>query len=356
LIRQASSVDGEPGSRFLEEIREQPGALERLAAAAPGLEEIAARVQGARFVRLVGHGSSDNAASYGVYAFPLLSGLTAFRESISLLTYYEVASDLRESVVVAISQSGRTPDVVEYFEAARGRAALTVALTNEPDSPLAEAADAVVPLCAGVERAVAATKTYTTSVAALALLAGALGGRARQTADAVNSTASLLAECIPSLAAEVAGTAALLRAASQLVVIGRGVEFATAREIALKLSETCALLAEPLTSTDLAHGPIAGIGPHTPVWVVASNDPCLPAALEAAGRARGAGAPLIASGDAARAVSGAGIRLPVPSAPESMLAPLLSVVPGQLFAWALALAKGLDPDSPVGLSKVTVVP
>ena len=123
--------------------------------------------------RLVAHGSSDNAAAYGVYAFSLLAGLTAFRESISLLTYYEAAPDLRDSIVVAISQSGRTPDVVEYVEAARGKALLTVALTNEPDSPIAAAANVVVPLYAGREEAIAATKTYTTSLAALALLAGA---------------------------------------------------------------------------------------------------------------------------------------------------------------------------------------
>jgi glucosamine--fructose-6-phosphate aminotransferase (isomerizing) len=141
-----------------------------------------------------------------------------------------------------------------------------------------------------------------------------------------------------------------------MVVIGRGIEFATAREIALKLSETCRLLAEPLTSTDLAHGPIAGIDPSSPVWVVASDDPCLPAALEAAARARRAGAPIVASGNAAATVAGAGIRLGAPAAPQAILAPLLSVVPGQLFAWALARAKGLDPDAPAGLSKVTEVP
>ena len=140
------------------------------------------------------------------------------------------------------------------------------------------------------------------------------------------------------------------------MVIGRGIEFATAREIALKLSETCRLLAEPLTTTALAHGPVAGLGPQSPVWVVASDDPCLPSALEAAARARQAGSPLIASGDAATRVAGAGIRLRTPTAPEPILAPVISVVPGQLFAWALALARGLDPDNPARLQKVTVVP
>jgi glucosamine--fructose-6-phosphate aminotransferase (isomerizing) len=345
-----------PGERYLAELKEQPAAIERLAARSPEIGAIAERAAGVRLVRLVAHGSSDNAAAYGVYAFSLLAGLTAFRESISLLTYYETAPDLRDSLVVAVSQSGRTPDVVDYVEAARGKAALTVAITNDEASPLAAAADAVVPLSAGPELAVAATKTYTSSLAALALLAGTLRGEPRPIADGLRRASALVEEAIPRLERDVAGTAALVQATDQLVVIGRGVEFATAREIALKLSETCHLMAEPLTTTALAHGPVAGLGPQSPVWVVASDDPCLPSALEAAARARQAGAPLIASGDAAERVAGAGIRLPTPPAPGPILAPILSVVPGQLFAWALALARGLDPDSPAGLSKVTVVP
>jgi len=344
------------GGRFLSEVKEQPAALERVAGHATAIGEIAGRARGARLVRLVAHGSSDNAAAYGVYAFSLLAGLTAFRESISLLTYYETAPDLRDSLVVAVSQSGQTPDVVEYVEAARGKALLTVALTNDLESPLGTAADAVVPLYAGPEEAIAATKTYTTSLAALALLAGAIGGEVDSVADDIRRCASLVDTAIPKLEQEVAGIAALLQAADQLVVIGRGVEFATAREIALKLSEMCGLIAEPLTSTDLAHGPVAGLGPRSPVWVVASDDACLPSALEAAARARRAGAPLIASGDACEQVVGAGVRLRTPPAPRPLLAPLVSVVPGQLFAWALALARSLDPDTPTGLAKVTVVP
>ena len=201
------------GARYLAEIREQPAALERLVASAPEIEAVARRARGVRLVRLVAHGSSDNAASYGVYAFALLANVTAFRESISLLTYYGKAPDLSDSLVVAISQSGRTPDVVDYVRAATGKAALTVAITNDPESPLASAADAVIPLRAGPEQAVAATQTYTTSLAALALLAGALGGTAGQTAVWVSGCAGLMADAIPSLETEVAGTAALLHGA-----------------------------------------------------------------------------------------------------------------------------------------------
>jgi glucosamine--fructose-6-phosphate aminotransferase (isomerizing) len=138
-----------------------------------------------------------------------------------------------------------------------------------------------------------------------------------------------------------------------MFVIGRGPEFATAREISLKLLETCRVAAEPLTATDLMHGPLAALDGLFPVWAIASDDESLPAVRDAAARAQGAGAALIASGPAAASIPGADFTVPVPAPSVTLLSPLLSVVPGQLLAWALAQAKGLDPDRPAGLSKVT---
>ena len=166
--------------------------------------------------------------------------------------------------------------------------------------------------------------------------------------------ARLLEGLVASLAPRIASVALPFAFAGRMFVIGRGTEFATAREIALKLLETCRVAAEPLTTTDLAHGPVAALDPLFPVWAIASDDQTLPTVLEAVSRAREAGATVIASGSAAEAVSGAEYSLPVPSPPSPLLSPLLSVVPGQLFAWALARAKGLDPDEPRGLSKVTL--
>jgi glutamine---fructose-6-phosphate transaminase (isomerizing) len=140
----------------------------------------------------------------------------------------------------------------------------------------------------------------------------------------------------------------------RMLVIGRGLEFATARETALKLTETCRVAAEPLTATDLSHGPIAALDRLFPVWTIASPDAILPAVIEAADRASAAGATVLATGAAAAAIAGASYRLPVPEAPSPVLSPLLSVLPGQLFAAALARAKGLDADSPAGLTKVTL--
>jgi glucosamine--fructose-6-phosphate aminotransferase (isomerizing) len=316
------------------------------------------REHDARLVRIVGHGSSDNAASYGVYAFGLLPAWTALRDSISLLVYYGAELELSGSTVVALSQSGETPDVVAYVEHARKRGAFTIAVTNDPSSRLTGAADAVLPLRAGTELAVAATKTYVNQLAALALLAGhAEGAEAgARVAVGIRSAAAILRDYVRELEGLVAQVAVPFAFAGRMFVVGRGPEFATAREIALKLLETCRVAAEPLTATDLAHGPVAALDPLFPVWAIASHDETLPTVLEAVARARGAGATVIASGPAATSVAGAEYTFPVPALPSPLLAPLLSVVPGQLFAWALARAKGLDPDEPRGLSKITLVP
>jgi glutamine---fructose-6-phosphate transaminase (isomerizing) len=343
----------EPGAQFLAEIREQPAALRRLLDQRAQYADVAARVRPG-LVRMVAHGSSDNAASYGVYAFGLLAGQTALRDSISLTVYYGAQLDFAHSTVIALSQSGRTPDVLEYVTRARRAGSFTVAVTNDPESALADAADAVLPLAAGAEHAVAATKTYLNTLASLALLAGELGGRGDEVASGLAAVADSLESELPHLERAAASIAVPFASVGRMFAIGRGPEFATAREIALKLLETCQIAAEPLTATDLAHGPVAALDPLFPVWAVATDDESLDVVVEAAARIREAGATLIASGPAAAAIPDAQYRLPVPKPPLALLAPLLSVVAGQLFAGAVARAKGLDPDRPRGLSKVTL--
>jgi glucosamine--fructose-6-phosphate aminotransferase (isomerizing) len=303
---------------------------------------------------MVGHGSSDNAASYGMYAFGLLPRWTALRDSISLTVYYGAELDMSGCTALALSQSGRTPDVIEYARHARGRGAFTVAVTNDPGSELASACDTVLALHAGTEQAIAATKTYTNQLAALGLLAAHIAGEGGRFAEDLRTTAAALAELARAVEARITAVAVPFAYAGRMFVVGRGAEFATAREIALKLLETCRVAAEPLSATDLAHGPVAALDSLFPVWAIASDDATLPAVLDAVSRAREAGATVIASGSAAEAVPGAEYSLPVPRQPSPLLTPLLSVVPGQLFAWALARTKGLNPDTPRGLSKVTL--
>lgn len=344
------------GELFLAEIREQPNALLRLLDQERAFADVAEALR--RFepatLRLVGHGTSDNAASYGVYAFGLLPGWTALRDSISLTVYYGAAIDFSRSAVVALSQSGQTPDVVEYVARARAGGALTIAVTNEPAAELGRTAELVLPLAAGPERAVAATKTYVNQLAALALLASGTVGRGPAAAEALRRVATLLDESIPRLEQATGPVAAALAFVGRMFVIGRGLEFATAREIALKLTETCRVAAEPLTATDLVHGPVAALDPFFPVWAIASPDESLPAVVAAAARVRSAGAAVVASGSAAAEIVDPVFSLPVPDAGERLFAPLLSVVPGQLFAAALAHVKGLDADVPTGLTKVTL--
>ena len=357
-MSQAESVarrDG-PGAQFLTEIHEQPDALRRLL----GHENVIARAaqlaieRDARLIRLVGHGSSDNAASFGVYAFGLLPRWTAMRDAITLTVHYDTPLDMTRSTVIGLSQSGQTPDVVEYVTRARAAGALTIAVTNDPASELATAAEVAIPLSADPELAVAATKTYVNTLAVLALFAGHVAGRGPEISDGIRDAAEQLAAVLPSLERAVAGMALPFAYTGRMFVIGRGVEFATAREIALKLLETCRIAAEPLTATDLAHGPVAALDPLFPVWAIASPDATLAPVQEAAARARAMGATLVASGTAASELEGAAYVLPVPPPAPQLLSPLLSVVPGQLFAWALARARGLDPDAPAGLAKVTL--
>jgi glucosamine--fructose-6-phosphate aminotransferase (isomerizing) len=345
-----------PGSAMRAEIREQPDALERLLADLDPVREAAGLLRARDLVRLAAHGTSDAAATYGVYAFGIAAGRTALRDAMSLTVYYDAPLRLEGDAVVAISQSGRTPDVVEHALAARRRGAAIVALTNDERSPLAEAADAVVPLRAGDEQAVAATKTYTATIAALGLLAAEVQGTGAAFADGLARTAQAQRRLLGEMESTVAGAVEGFREVERMFVIARGLELSTARETALKLAETCRIVADPLTSTDLSHGPVAAVMPHVPVWLVASGDATAPALAEAARRAHAAGATLVVVGQAADAIQHAALRLPVPAAPSPLHAPLLSVIPGQLFACALSVARGLDPDAPAGLAKVTAVP
>jgi glutamine---fructose-6-phosphate transaminase (isomerizing) len=341
---------------MLEEIREQPRALAALLQHEDRFAGVAAilREREVRIVRMVGHGSSDNAASYGIYAFGLLPRWTALRDSITLTVHYDAGPELAGFPVVALSQSGRTPDVVAYVERARELGAYTIALTNDEQSELALAAQEVLPLAAGPEQAIAATKTYVNQLAALGLLAAHAAGEGARFREGLLATIEALDAFIPAVEAHIREVAQPYAFTGRMFVIGRGAEFATAREIALKLLETCRIAAEALTATGLSHGPVAALDPLFPVWAIASHDGTLPTVLEAANRAREAGAALIASGSAAAELEGADHVLEVPKPASPLLGPLLSVVPGQLFAWAVAQAKGLDPDRPRGLDKVTL--
>ena len=306
-------------------------------------------------MRLVGHGTSDNAASYGVYAFGLLPGWTALRDSISLTVYYSASIDFSRSAVVALSQSGRTPDVVEYVERARAGGALTIALTNEPGSELGRAAELVLPLAAGPERAVAASKTYVNELAALALLAGGATGRGREIADGLRRVAALLAEFLPAARAGRGTGRRRLRVRRPDV---RRRARPRVRDRARGGAEADRDVPRGSRADD-GDRPLArpGRGARPSVSRLDDRLARRDAAARCSTRQRVRATPERRSSPAAarlRRSHGAAYVLPVPDPGERLFTPILSVVPGQLFAASLARVKGLDADSPERLTKVTM--
>lgn len=335
-----------------QEIDEQPDALQRtldtLLPVVPRLRDLA---RDCRQVLFIARGSSDNAAVYGQYLCSVRGGRLATLASPSVATTYRARVDLSGVFVVALSQSGSTAEIVETMAWARDCGARTVAVANVEDSPLVAAADLALVTQAGTELAVPATKTYTTQLAALAVLGLALSGD-----DAgLDELAA-----VPMAVASALGHAPAVEAVAQqltyverLVVAGRGYSASTALELALKLKEACYVSASGLSYADLLHGPIAVVDPATPVIVTAPGDgPVLAGLTSLARRVADAGAHVYGIGGDVEFVAACRTTLPGTRLPEH-LAPLALIVPGQLLVEALARAKGIDPDRPRGLRKVT---
>ena len=349
-------------SRMRTEIAEQPEALRRtFEALLPQAGELEALGRATRQVLFVARGSSDNAAVYGQYLCSARAGRLASLASPSLATVYRADLDLRGVLAVAVSQSGATEEIVTTLEWARRCGARTVAVTNVATSPLTEFADVPLITQAGEELAVPATKTYTTQLAAMAVLAHALHGSSpggsRGAGGGVEVEELLgVPEAVGAMlgVAEAAeGLAGRLAGVDALVVSGRGFAYSTALELALKLKETCYLTAVGLSYADLVHGPIAVVDRGTPALLVAAGDgPMLPEMTALARRIAGTGADVHGIGGDPEFAAACRSTLPGTSLPEH-LAPFALIVPGQLLAEALARSRGIDPDAPRGLDKVT---
>jgi glucosamine--fructose-6-phosphate aminotransferase (isomerizing) len=336
------------------EIAEQPAALRAtLDALLPRAADVARLAGDGRQVLFIARGTSDNAAVYGGYLLQAQAGVLATLASPSIATEYHRRLDLSGVLAVALSQSGETAEIVETLAWARDCGARTVGITNRDGSALAAAADLALVTRAGPEHAVPATKTFTTQLAALAVLALGFGadldpGLLRGAPDEIERMLAdgLDAELEPIVTELSAG-------ATGVVVSGRGHAYAAALELALKLKEACYLHAMGLSWADLLHGPIAVVDAQTPAIIVAADaGPALPGSIELARRvvAAGARAYAIGGGPGLAAVSSRAV--PGPRLPE-WLAPLGLIVPGQLLTEALSRRLGIDPDSPRGLSKVT---
>lgn len=336
-----ASDSGAPGQLMAAEIAEQPSILADLLDTADAIGEVAAVVAARRprFVMLAARGTSDHAALYAKYLVETVLRLPAGLASPSSMTLYGSRPALADVLFLAVSQSGGSPDLVDSLTVAGECGATTVAVTNDPGSALAEAAEFSVDVRAGNELAVAATKTYTAELLALYLLLGGDAGAAAELPEAAAAT----------LALDAGGPAAAgrYRFAERLVTTGRGFGYPTAREAALKLMETSYLSAQAFSTADLLHGPLAMIDSGVPVIAVAPPDAGGDAVRPVVARLRASGADVLV-------VGGPDDGLPVArDGVPAALSPILDILPLQRLAWQVAVDRGEDPDRPRGLSKVT---
>ncbi|MEU0280131.1 SIS domain-containing protein [Streptomyces sp. NPDC006195] len=338
------------GGLMSAEIAEQPAVLRRtLRDGAPGVREVAAAIaaRAPRFVLLTARGTSDHAALYAKYLLEIRCGLPCGLASMSTTTAYGAKPDLAGVLVIGVSQWGGSPDLVASTWAAREAGAITLAVTNNPDSALTAVAEFHIDVLAGPEKALPATKSYTASLLALYLFAEALGGRDGAAAGALPD----LAEQVLARTEEVRTLASRYRFAERAVVISRGYGYPTAREAALKLMETCYIPALAFSGADLLHGPLAMVDTLSPVIAVVPEGRGGEALQPVLARLRARGADLCAVGSRRETdAASAGFVLPADGVPEE-LQTILQILPLQLLAHEIALARGQDPDAPRTMAK-----
>jgi glucosamine--fructose-6-phosphate aminotransferase (isomerizing) len=337
------------------EITEQP---ERLAALLQNQKqtvlEIAKAIQArdVHYAFLAARGTSDNAGRYANYLWGAHNQLPLALATPSLFTYYQSPPRLQHALVVGISQSGQSPDIVSVLEEGREQKCPTLAITNEPDSPLANVADFVLDIQAGVEKAVAATKTFSNELMAIAMLSAALS----DSEERWNELASVpeWARYVLNLDDRIAQMAQRYRYMTHCVVLGRGFNYATAHEWALKLKELTYTIAEPYSSADFQHGPIAMVEGGFPILAVSPKGKVhdsMKAILIRLRNQMEAEVVLISDDTDSLALAQSPIQLP-PQIPE-WLTPLVSILPAQLFACHLTTVKGYDTEKPRSITKVT---
>jgi glutamine---fructose-6-phosphate transaminase (isomerizing) len=337
------------------EIFEQPQRLASLLGSQKQTAiEIAKAIQlrNVNYAFLAARGTSDNAGRYANYLWGAHNGLPLALATPSLFTYYQRPPRLNNALVVGVSQSGQSPDIVSVLEEGRRQNCLTLAITNVPNSPLARTADFVLDIQAGEEKAVAATKTYTTELMAIAMISAALSN----SEDAWTELASVSKWAAQALALDerIAQMAQRYRYMSHCVVLGRGFNYATAFEWALKMKELTYVIAEPYSSADFQHGPIAMVEGGFPVLAVAPHGRVQESMRDMLTRLRmQKDAELVVISDDAEALALAQSAIHLPPQIPEWLTPLVSIIPAQLFARHLTEVKGYDTETPRSITKVT---
>jgi glutamine---fructose-6-phosphate transaminase (isomerizing) len=336
-----------------QEIKSQPEIIANLIKCeTEHIEQVVAQLPEFNYILIAARGSSDHAATYAQYVWGAMAHYPVALATPSLQTLYHTSPRMTGALVVGISQSGRSPDIIAVLEEGKHQGCPTLAITNDRSSPLAAAADHVVELHAGQERSVAATKTYTAQLVIMALFAAAW-----QRSPQHMSELQQLPETIATILAgdaEIGSRAERYRYMDRCIVIGRGYNYASAFELALKLKELNYILATPYSSADFRHGPVATVDTGLPVILFMPTGAVFDDMLDLAQELQKLKAELLVISDSSQALSLAQTRLPLPYAVPEWLSPIATIIPGQLLAMHLTSIKGIDPDTPRGLHKVTL--
>jgi glucosamine--fructose-6-phosphate aminotransferase (isomerizing) len=337
------------------EIMEQPQRVnDLLRAQRANIEKIAAEIKkrDIRFAFLAARGTSDNAARYANYLLGSMNRIPLALATPSLFTYYRQPPLLRDALVMGISQSGQSPDIISVLEEGKRQGCLTIAITNEPDSPLATTADFAIDIQAGDEQAVAATKTYTTQLMAVAMLATALDGGDRHWQE-LDRVADWMKQSL-QLNDRIAQIVPRFRYIDHTVVLGRGFNYCTAFEWALKLKELTYTVAVPYSFADFQHGPIALVERGFPVMVISPLGEVYQPSLEMLSRLKqDFHAELVIISNDQAALDLAKSPITMPGGIPEWLTPLVSILPAQLFTYHLTVEKGYDTEQPRSIHKIT---
>jgi glucosamine--fructose-6-phosphate aminotransferase (isomerizing) len=337
-----------------DEILEQPEVLSNLVRSKDKILDIAQilRSKDIKYIFLTARGSSDNAGLYAKYLFGSVNKLPVALAAPSLFTIYKAPPRLEGALVMGISQSGMSTDLLEVIKQSREMGCTTIAITNAPDSPLSKEAEFVIDIQAGKERAVAATKTYTAQLFAIAMLSSAMADEHARF-DSLEVLPNVISQ-IMEQDSQIANLAEGYRHMDRCIVLGRGYNYCTAYEWALKMEEMTYVVAEPYSSADFRHGPIAIIEKNFPVFVAVPDGVMVDEMVRLLNELRSTKeAKIVAISNRRKALDLATSPMPIPEDIPEWISPIPAIVPAQLFVYHLTRAKGLDTEHPRGLRKVT---
>jgi len=335
------------------EILQQPATIDKLLKSEKkNIQRIATDVKGRfRYIIIAARGSSDNAARYAQYLFGVENKIAVALATPSLFTIYQRPPDLSDALVIGISQSGQSPDIVSVMKEAHKQNCATIAITNDVNSPLAVISKFTIPLHTGKEMAIAATKSYTSSLAVLAMLSCFLANNIKRYSEL--SFIPELMNIAISKSNERIEYIQRYRYMENCFVIGRGFNYATAFEIALKIKELTGIATIPYSSADFLHGPIAAIHKGFPVILISPFGAMNQDIIALQKRLIELGAEIISISNIKNVVKKSNLVFILPDQVPEWISPIVAVVPGQIFALQLSLESGLNPDHPKGLTKIT---